>query len=119
MQRHLGHYREKEPEGDAGPSLPPGKRAGDLEILDQIIQRGFENSRAWRPTIKDTIEAMKLKMQMTGNSAFDDMLRAMERGLSLAEGIEDPEDVLPENPEALASEDERSSDEDVLPDPVV
>jgi hypothetical protein len=49
---------------------------------------------------------MKLKIAMTGQSAFEDMLRAMESGLDLADGELDME----ENPDAVASEDERVPD---------
>lgn len=92
--RHLtGHYRDAvEPRAEQ----LPGPKRGDLEILDLIIQRGAENSQNWKPSIKDTIEAMKLKMQMTGNSAFEDLI-------SLFDGVIDEENADPEeNPEALS-----------------
>lgn len=112
MQRHIGHYRY--PEETPAEELPVEK-LGDLDILDRIIQQGARNSHNWKPSIKDTIEAMKLKMQITGNSAFDDMLRAMEEGLQLAEGVSE-EDL--EAPEAIFEAGERAEDE-YLPDPVL
>jgi hypothetical protein len=96
MQRHLKHLRPAA--DDLTPELPPGQKASDLEILDAIVTAGYRNAKSWKPTIKDTMDAMRLKMQMTGNSAFQDMLDAMERGLQMAEA--------PEAPEAVAGEDE-------------
>lgn len=84
VQRHLLHYKVKE-DPDA-PAIDPSKKMGDLDILDLVIQRGAINSANWKPTIKDTIEAMKLKMQMTGNSAFDD-LKALFDGIDADEVI--------------------------------
>jgi hypothetical protein len=104
VNRHLKHYRELVP--DEPDPAADGPRPTDLAILDSIIHSGFRNSKHWRPTIKDTIDAMKLKIAMTGQSAFEDMLRAMESGLDLADGELDME----ENPDAVASEDERVPD---------
>lgn len=113
MQRHLLHYKELET-GPA-PDLSDGKRLADLEILDLVIQRGAINSANWKPTIKDTIEAMKLKMQMTGNSAFDDLK-------ALFDGV-DADEVIAEADEALLSEAERpnedSEDLEALPEPLL
>ena len=107
MYRHGSkHFRELASEPSSG-----GK-VGDLEILDSIISAGFKNSKNWKPSIKDTLDAMKLKLQITGNSAFDDMLAAMESGLGLAEGIEDEEDEAAEaNLEAVLSPDERPTED--------
>lgn len=113
MARHLKHYREVVPEAGTGDFMAPvGQKAGDLDILDAIIQQGARNAHNWKPSIKDTLEAMKLKMQITGNSAFDDMLAAMEAGLRLSEGAseDDLDDV--EAPEAISDEIEREIDDD-------
>jgi hypothetical protein len=103
MQRHLLHYKVVE----TGPPLipDPSKKYMDLEILDLVIQRGAANSQNWKPSIKDTIEAMKLKMQMTGNSAFDDLI-------TLFDGAPDPVDEAMESPEALLSPEERPDESD-------
>lgn len=105
-QRHLKHYRELAEEA----ALPPGEKVADLQILDKIIQQGFANSGSWRPTIKDTMEAMKLKAQLTGNSVFEDMINAMDSALNV-EFDEDGEPIEPENPEAVAAPDERPEEE--------
>jgi hypothetical protein len=106
VERHLKHLREavEEPEGEE----PVVRTVSDIEILDSIIVSGFRHSKNWKPTIRDTLEAMKLKSQMTGNSAFENMLTAMEAGLRESEGS-DPEGPLPENPDALGDETERES----------
>lgn len=102
VQRHLaGHYVPIS--GDSDP-LEVGPKPGDIEILDSIIAAGFRNSRNWKPTIRDTLEAMKLKTQMTGNSAFDDLL-------SLFDSADDPEPE-PEAPEAVLSPEERPDEHD-------
>lgn len=113
-QRHMKHYREST--DNRQQELAPMKdKLGDLEILDLVIQRGAANSLNWKPTIKDTIEAMKLKMQMTGNSAFDDLI-------SLFDGA-DTDELIPEYAEAEAavlSEEERpSEDAEDLADPLL
>lgn len=104
-QRHVKHYREAYKEDEIA-EAPPEKKVGDLEILDAIIAAGARNSKNWKPSIKDTLDAMKLKLQITGNSAFEDMLAAMEAGLDLADGV----DELPENPAALGTPDETDGD---------
>ena len=113
MARHLKHYREVVPNGES--VAGSGPKPSDLQILDAIIYSGYANSKAWRPGIRDTLEAMRLKVQMTGNSAFDDMLKQMEQGLRLAEGSElgDDEEMLPESNEAMFAPDERPNPEDV------
>jgi len=108
------HYRElvQEPEPESG------DKVGDLQMLDGIIQAAARNSKNWKPTIRDALEAMKLKLQITGNSAFDDMLAAMEGGLSLADGIE--EDIVEESVEAVLSPDERpTEDAEDLEEPAI
>lgn len=103
MGRHIDHMREL---ADDQPDLT-GPRPTDIQILDGIIVAGFRNSRNWKPTIKDTLDAMKLKTAMTGQSAFEDMLNALEAGLGMAED----EEEAPENPEAQFSADERVADD--------
>lgn len=101
MQRHVKHY--KEPEDRPGGIIDPSKKLMDLEILDLVIQRGAQNSANWKPTIKDTIEAMKLKMQMTGNSAFDDLI-------SLFDGA-DADAAIDEAEAAMLAPEERASED--------
>ena len=109
IQNHFKHYHEAAPPEESD-GAQNDEKVGDLAILESIIAAGYRNSKNWRPSIKDTMEAMKLKMQLTGNSAFEDMLEAM----ALAGDFEE-EEVMPENPDALGSDSERaqeSTDED-------
>lgn len=101
MDRHLKHYVEV----DSDPEEPEtAERPNDIAILDSIIFSGFKNSRNWRPTIRDTLDAMKLKAQMTGQSAFEDMLAAMDAAMEL------PDEEI-ESDEAVLAPEERSDDE--------
>lgn len=101
VARHLTHIREVNPEPQ---KAPRGAKANDLDILEAIIQSGFQNSQNWKPGIRDTLDAIKLKASLTGQSAFEDMLKAMDEAMGLPdEEIEDPEAVL--------APEERSDDE--------
>lgn len=105
VSRHLKHLRPVEEVPSE--AVPVGQKVGDIEILDSIIAAGYRNSKNWKPTIKDTLDAMKLKAQFTGNSAFDDLIH-------LFDGAEDPEEddeeALIEAPEAVLSEEERTEE---------
>jgi hypothetical protein len=105
MARHLHHYQEVDT--TAPGAVDPSKKQGDLEILDLVIQRGAQNSQNWKPSIKDTLDAMKLKMQMTGNSAFDDLLALLD-----GPDIEEDEILPPESPVAIYGEAERPAEEE-------
>jgi hypothetical protein len=109
IARHLRHYRDSDT--DTSPS-GPSKAAGDLEILNEIIKKGFENSGSWKPTIKDTMEAMKLKASLTGHSVFQDMIDAMDQALDLEDG---DEEEAPENPEALGELEEQAPEDEETP----
>lgn len=100
LDRHLKHYVEV---ADAPQLDENAPKPTDLLIVDAIIGAGYRNSRNWKPTIRDTLDAMKLKMQMTGLSAFEDMLKAMDEALTL------PDDEN-EAPEAEKSAEERSQE---------
>lgn len=92
--RHLNHYREYAPLADPEPGEIPEK-VGDVALLDRIIASGARNSKNWKPTIGDTLKAMEMKLRLTGNSAFEDMLAAMNAGLDMADAVEDePEESL-------------------------
>lgn len=51
--------------------------ATNLEIIEKIIQKGFANSKNWKPTINDTMKAMDMWFRITQNSPFDELLNAM------------------------------------------
>ncbi len=99
MDRHITHFVEAE-EPDAVPE--DGPKPSDIAILDSIIVSGFRNSKNWKPSIRDTLEAMKLKVQMTGNSAFDDLISLFD--------VVDEDDPDFEAPEAILSPGEIEED---------
>lgn len=110
MQRHFEHYRDAVPEDE---EILTGKAPSHVEILDKIVEAGYRNSKSWRPTLKDVMEAMKLKASLTGQSAFEDMLTAMNAALDEAdeEDANEEEEQAPENVEAVLSPDERVADD--------
>lgn len=67
---------------------PTGEKVGDIEILDTIIKKGFQHSASWRPTIKDTMDAMAMKLKLGGENPFQDMLDMMDSALDLADETE-------------------------------
>jgi hypothetical protein len=109
IARHLHHYVEI-----VDPKMPDesvdiqGGKPTDVEMLDAIILSGYRNSKNWKPTIRDTLEAMKLKVQMTGNSAFDDLISLFDS----ATDPDEPEEGSDEAPEAVLSPEERADDHD-------
>ena len=104
ISRHFKHYME--PVDVVEAAVPDGPKPTDIAILDSIIGAGFRNSKNWKPTIRDTLEAMKLKASMTGNSAFDDLIALFD--------VDDEDDgvdeVGPELSSAIFSIDERPDD---------
>ena len=106
VSRHLNHYRDPA-EAPVSAAAESGERVSDLQILDLVIQQGAQNSKNWKPSIKDTMEAIKLKMQMTGNSAFDDLMSLFDSPEAIA-ALEDAE----EDENALLSPEERSDEGD-------
>lgn len=107
VTRHFKHYREEDSLPDHAKPVDPDKKASNLEILERIIQRGYANSHNWKPSIKDTLDAMRLHVQITGNAGDDELLKLFEQA-------DEPESI--ENPDAIASEEER---EEALPEPVL
>lgn len=108
VDRHLKHYRLAETEQPRDPSV----RVPHMEILEEIIQRGFQNSKNWKPSIKDTLDAIKEVRAMTGGSAFEDMLSAMAAAAGGEDDEEDEEDGSTEAIEAVLSPEERPDEAD-------
>lgn len=80
-RRHAqNHMRELEPENGPGSvSAGPQVAMSDKAMLDMIIVAAQQNSRRWRPTIRDALDALKLKQSMGGDdSQYDPMLDAIE-----------------------------------------
>lgn len=110
VDRHLKHYRlaETEPERDRA----PGEKVPHIEILEEIIQRGFQNSKNWKPSIKDTLDAIKEFRSLTGGSAFEDMLEAMAAASGGDDLDEEEEAGSTEAVEAVLSPEERPDEAD-------
>ena len=63
-------------------------QATNIEILETIIQKGFQNSRNWKPTISDTMKAMDMWFRLTQGNPFDDLLDTLASA-SIGEEIEE------------------------------
>jgi hypothetical protein len=95
-QRHFKHYKDAETTSPADLPVEAGGDVGNLEILKRIIQRGYANSHNWKPTIKDTLDAMRLMVQITGNTGDDELLSLFDVPDDAADAVEDPAAVLSE-----------------------
>ena len=85
ISRHRRHMVERDVSVPEGPAVKPT----NIEILESIISKGFENRRNWKPTIGDTMKAMDMWFRLTSGNPFDELLDT----LAMA-GVGD------ENPEA-------------------
>ena len=98
LSRHQKHIVTGEsgetPEDDS-------PKATNIEILETIIQKGFGNSKNWKPTISDTMKAMDMWFRLTQGNPFDDLLDTLAS--ASIEGDEDEES----NPAALGLPDEQ------------
>lgn len=83
MSRHKRHIVVQ---GSAPPEDAPVK-ANNIEILETIIQKGFQNQKNWKPTISDTMKAMDMWFRLTQGNPFDDLLDTLAQA---AIGEEDP-----------------------------
>jgi hypothetical protein len=95
-RRHIIH-------ANTGPDLPPEKPASNIEILEAIIAKGYQNRKNWRPTISDTMKAMDQWFRLTQGNPFDELLDTLA-----AAGIAGNEMV--ESPAAVALADEIGED---------
>jgi hypothetical protein len=84
---------------------PESPKATNIEILETIIQKGFGNSKNWKPTISDTMKAMDMWFRLTQGNPFDDLLDTLA---AASLGEEEPEEA---NPAAVSLPDEM---EDVI-----
>lgn len=49
-------------------------KASNIEILEEIIQKGFANRKNWKPTISDTMKALDMHFRLTQGNPFDELL---------------------------------------------
>lgn len=73
LSRHRKHIvrQSAEEAEEAGP------RASNIEILEAIIAKGFQNRKNWKPTISDTMKAMDMWFRLTQGNPFDELLDAL------------------------------------------
>ena len=62
-------------------------KASNIEILESIIAKGFENRKNWKPTISDTMKAMDMWFRLTQGNPFDELLDTLA---AAGMGDEDP-----------------------------
>ena len=61
-----------------GNSPPPiAVKPNNIEILEAIISKGFENQKNWKPTISDTMKAMDMWFRLTQGNPFDELLNTL------------------------------------------
>jgi hypothetical protein len=110
ISRHLRHYREELDETQKGPA----ERVADLEFLQGVIDQAYKNRGSWRPTLRDALEAMKLKHTMTGGSEMADLLAIFEKAAESRIRLTGAgaRERAPEADEAVYSAEERVTGED-------
>lgn len=70
LSRHRKHIVRATPE-EMDETAP---RASNIEILEAIIAKGFQNRKNWKPTISDTMKAMDMWFRLTQGNPFDELL---------------------------------------------
>jgi hypothetical protein len=91
LRRHAKEdYREvvAAPEAGAQDATAPPAKVNTMDVLDTIIAAGFKNSRHWKPTIKDTMDAMAMKQRLGGDDPFKDMFAMLD---AWQDGFDSPE----------------------------
>lgn len=67
--------------------------ASNIQILESIIQKGFQNQKNWKPTISDTMKAMDMWFRLTAGNPFDELLDSLA-GAALGDGgVEAPQAI--------------------------
>jgi hypothetical protein len=79
------------------------KATTNIEILEAIIAKGFQNRKNWRPTISDTMKAMDMWFRLTQGNPFDDLLDTLAAASTAGAGATGPT----EDPAAVADSAER------------
>lgn len=93
LTRHRRHIVTEDQED-------PSEKRTNIEILEMIIQKGFVNSKNWRPTINDTMKAMDMWFRLTQGNPFEELLASM------ADAVVEPEN----DPAELAVDEKEQSD---------
>jgi len=116
MTRHKKHVivtgRAPDP-----PEADSRYKANNIEILETIIQKGFQNSKNWKPTISDTMKAMDMWFRLTQGNPFDDLLDTLAAA-AISEEIEEKNEAAlreeGEQPDETAIEADQEPEVEVL-----
>jgi hypothetical protein len=87
MTRHKRHITVTGRKADPVEAAQRHK-VNNIEILETIIQKGFQNAGNWKPTIADTMKAMDMWFRLTQGNPFDDLLDTLAAA-ALGEEIEE------------------------------
>lgn len=90
MSRHRKHIVVTGTVADAEKPQQDRYKANNIEILETIIQKGFQNQKNWKPTISDTMKAMDMWFRLTQGNPFDQLLDTLA---SAAIGEDVPEET--------------------------
>lgn len=74
LSRHRRHIVMNKAAMSVDVPLP---RASNIDILEAIIAKGFDNRKNWKPTISDTMKAMDMWFKLTQGNPFDELLDAL------------------------------------------
>ena len=85
LSRHRKHIVVGEPALTEEEEAAAPAKVNNIEILESIIQKGFQNQRNWKPTISDTMKAMDMWFRLTQGNPFDDLLDTLASA-SMTEG---------------------------------
>lgn len=96
LSRHRRHIVMNKAAAAVDVVLP---RASNIDILEAIIAKGFDNRKNWKPTISDTMKAMDMWFKLTQGNPFDELLDALATA-----GMGE------ENPQAVEGKKDTSSD---------
>ena len=99
ISRHSKHVVRHAPE-----EVEVKSKATNIEILESIIAKGFDNRKNWKPTISDTMKAMDMWFRLTSGNPFDELLDTLA---AAGIGDETPESMgIPSGVEAPSLEDD-------------
>jgi hypothetical protein len=104
LSRHRKHIILDKPVSAVDVPLP---RASNIEILEAIIAKGFDNRKNWKPTISDTMKAMDMWFRLTQGNPFDELLDTLA---SAGIGEENPAALDGETPVREMPEPEEEPD---------
>ncbi len=95
--RHSQHLSPAEDAEDSPTGDVPATKT--MDFLDAVIAASFRNRKHWKPSIKDGLDALKLRNELNGGSdnPMAEMLRAMGEALDEPEPDLQPDDSREEN----------------------